>query len=208
MGGASGAVTGALASLFVLLGLGACGVTNDDDDTAGNCSSGDLFDATACDEEFCGPATARLGSGIGGYEPLEDGDEVDIFEGSQGGYHINITVEMDNFCQIVFLRPQMLVDPGDGGDLIPVFAQNRHVQAVRVEPNESPLQQFWGVRAFVPCEYWPFAPDEPNIGPGCGPDQSSAGMLQNFDIEIRLEVEDHNGRMASDSKQLQPVCCN
>ena len=203
----SAGTAGMIASLIVMLGLGACGVS-DDDDTGGNCPSGELFDATACDEEYCGPAIARLGTGIGGYEPLSDGDEVDIRYGAQGGYHIDVTVEMDNFCPIVFLRPQMLVDPGDGGELIPIFDQNRHVQAVRVEPNDSALQQFWGIRAFVPCEYWPFGPEEPVIGPGCGPDQSTAGMLQNFEIVIRLEVEDHNGRIASDSKQLQPVCCN
>jgi len=208
MGRASATFTRTIASLVVLLGLSGCGEPQDDDDTTGNCSSGDPFDATACDEQYCGPAVARIGTGIGGYEPLSDGDEVDIRYGAQGGYHIDVTVEMDNFCPIVFLRPQMLVDPGDGGDLIPVFDQNRHVQAVRVEPNESPLQQFWGIRAFVPCEYWPFTPDEPMTGPGCGPDQSSAGMLQDFAIEIRLEVEDHNGRLASDSKLVQPVCCN
>jgi hypothetical protein len=208
MAKASATAARVITSLALLLVLAGCGVSDDDDTTAGNCSSGEFFDATACDEEYCGPAIARLGTGIGGYDLLQDGDEVDIRYGAQGGYHIDITVEMDNLCPIVFLRPQMLVDPGDGGDLIPVFDQNRHVQAVRVEPNESSLQQFWGIRGFVPCEYWPFAPDEPKGGPGCGPDQSSAGLLQNFEIEIRLEVEDHNGRMASDSKQLQPVCCN
>jgi hypothetical protein len=200
--------------LSVLLGLLGCVVSlpacdsSDDDDVAGSCPDDELFNATACDEEYCGPPIARLGTGLGGYESLEDGDEVDIRYGSQGGFHIDITVEMDNLCQIVFIRPSMLVDPGDGGALIPVFDQNRHVQAVRVEPTESTLQQFWGIRGFVPCEYWPIDLSQPQSGPGCGPEQGSAGMFQDFELEIRLEVEDHNGRIASDSKRVQPVCCN
>jgi hypothetical protein len=190
------------------LGLIACGGPggDDDDSVIANCATDDLFTATACDETYCGPASTRLGTGQGGYHILQDDDGVPIVQGSQGGYHIDITVEMDNFCPIVFIRPSMWLDPGDGGELISIFDQNRHVQAVRVEPEDSPLQHFWGIRGFVPCEYWPWTmdPKEPQTGPVCGVDQAIAGNLQDFALEIRIEVEDHNGRMASDSKRVQP----
>lgn len=190
----------------LLLGVAACGPPGDDDDlTPPDCTSGELFEATACDEIYCGPATAKLGTGASGYEVLDDGDEVPIVFGVQGGYHLDITVEMDNFCPIVFLRPSIWRDPGDGGELEQIFDQNRHVQAVRVEPFDSPLQQFWGIRGFVPCEHWP---DDPNNELECGNGAGSEGHLEDFEVEIRLEVEDHNGRIASDTKRVQPVCCS
>jgi len=192
--------------LTSLLVLGACGGLSDD--IIDNCPREDLFTAAACNEQYCGAPSARLGTGQGGYEPLEDGNNVAVRYGAQGGFHIDITVEMDNFCPIVFVRPSILLDPGDGGEPIIIFDQNRHVQAVRVEPEDSSLQQFWGIRGFVPCEYWPIDPDDPMTPSSCGPDQAISGKIQDFELELRLEVEDHNGRLASDSKQVQPTCCD
>lgn len=186
--------------------LAGCPGGDDDDLTPPtDCSPEELFDATACDEKYCGLPTVEIGGGANGYEALDDGDDVPIWYGAQGGYHIDISVEMDNFCPIVFLRPSMWIDPGDGGDMVQIFDQNRHVQAVRVEPYVSPLQQFWGIRAFVPCEHWP---DDPDRELECSNGAGSEGHLEEFEIELRIEVEDHNGRVASDTKRVQPTCCN
>ena len=193
----------AASSLVVL--LLSCSSGDDDDLTPPDCSNGELFDAIACDEVYCGGPVARIGTGPNAYEPLSDEQEVPIWFGAQGGYHIDITVEMDNLCPIVFLRPSMWLDPGDGSPLVQIFDQNRHVQAVRVEPTVSPLQQFWGIRGFVPCEHWP---DDPERELTCGKGAGIAGHLEDFEVEIRMEVEDHNGRLASDTKRVQPVCCN
>lgn len=191
--------------MFVVWALPACSGPRDDDDFSGDCDKADVFSATSCDEQYCGPAVARLGGGVGDYVPMEDGDTVMVVYGSQGGYHIDVTVEMDNFCPIVFIRPSMWLDRGDGSDLISIFDQSRHVQAVRVEPFDSPLQQFWGLRAVVPCENWPDDPEHPIE---CGGGRGTDGFIEDFEVELRLEVEDHNGRIANDSKRVQPSCCD
>jgi len=185
--------------------LSGCSGPANDDDFSGGCAPEDVFAATACDEQYCGAPVARLGGGASGYLPLADGDTVPVIYGAQGGYHIDLAVEMDNFCPIVFIRPSMWLDRGDGSDLISIFDQNRHVQAVRVEPFDSPLQQFWGLRGFVPCEHWPDDPDHPVE---CGDGRGSDGYIEDFEVEIRVEVEDHNGRIATDSKRVQPYCCD
>ena len=191
--------------LALLLLAAGCGGEGDDDDSISNCSTDELFSATACDEEYCGSAVVRLGQGVNGYLSLDEGESVPIVYGAQGGYHIDLAVEMDNFCPIVFIRPSLWLDPGDGGELVSIFEQNRHVQAVRVEPFESPLQQFWGLRAFIPCEHWPNDPDHPVE---CGDGRGSAGFIEDYELEVRVEVEDHNGRTASASKRIQSYCCD
>ena len=170
-----------------------------------DCSDELLFEATACDEVYCGEATVEVGSGSGGFQAIAEGGELIIWYGPQGGYHVDITAEMQNFCPIVFLRPSLWLDRGDGTKLEMIFEQTRHVQAVRVEPTVSPRQQFWGIRGFVPCEHWP---EDPEHEVECGAGAGSEGHLEQFEIELRIEAEDHNGRIATDSRRVQPTCCN
>ncbi|MCP4871197.1 MAG: hypothetical protein GY898_21010 [Proteobacteria bacterium] len=193
---------------------------DDDDDMTSpppeGCSEVDLYEPDACeDPAYCGAASVEVGTGSDGWEPLTDGQEVPIWYGSQGGYHIDITARMDNLCPIVFLVPSMYLDPGDGGELVEIFTQTRHVQAVRQEPQVSPLQDFWGIRGFVPCEYWPVDEQNPDIT--CGEDeQGSAGRIDQFEVVIKMEAWDHNlspagedrFRFDDDEQRVQPVCCN
>ena len=165
-----------------------------------------------CGETYCGEPVVKVGGGISGHEGLEEGQEVPIWYGTQGGYHLDISVEMDNLCPVVFLRPYFEVVPHDGGEPYEVFSQNRHVQAVRVEPDVSPRQQFWGIRAFVPCEHWP---DDPDHDLECAEGRGSAGFLEDFDVIIGVEAWDHHTeadgetptRYGHDSRQVDPSCC-
>lgn len=193
--------------------LTGCGGSSNGPPVPDDCPNGELFEATVCEEVYCGAATVDLGTGAGGYEPLADGDEVPIWYGAQGGYHLDFSAQMNNLCPIVFLRPSIQIirsqwpDQIGGEDREPmalVFEQSRHVQAVRVEPDVSPKQQFWGIRGFVPCAHWP---DDPNHSPQCNDGAGSAGHLEDFEVLLTLEAEDHNGRIATDSKLVQPVCC-
>lgn len=189
-----------LASLFV--SLSAC--EGDDDDSDG-CSDEDLYVAEACgDEEYCGAPVAQVGTGGASFEPVDEGQDIPIWYGSQGGYHLFYSVEMENLCPVVFLRISMLIDPGDG-ELVQVHHQERHVQAVRLQPQSSSLQSYWGVNGFLPCEYWPLDPDN---SPSCSAGAGSAGHLEDYEVVMRVEVEDHNGRIATDEKRVQPVCCS
>ncbi len=208
--------------LCVLLLMGSCGPETDDDDTTGpppgDCAEADLFEAEACAQTYCGAAEVAVGTGSSEFAPLSDGEEVVIRYGAQGGYHIDITAQMYNLCPIVYLVPSMHVDMGDG-ELVEIFTQNRHVQALRTEPDVSSEQQFWGIRGFVPCEYWPDDPDhdiECNDG-----GQGSEGHLEDFEVVIRMEAWDHNVgedgespqtceesiRCAVDEVRVQPTCC-
>lgn len=189
---------------WALIAFSACSQANDDDSAESNdCSEEDVFNAVACDEEYCGPPVVRLGTGANSYEPISDGEPLPIVFGAQGGYHIDVAVEMDRLCPIVFLRPSAWII-GEDGEATSFFDQNRHVQAVRIEPFESPLQQFWGIRAFVPCEHWP---NDPDRDLECAAGAGSLGPLEQFEVELRIEVEDHNGRIGSDIKRIQPTCC-
>jgi len=195
----------------------------DDDDstqppapTPEDCPEEQLYEPEACgDPAYCGAAVIEVGTGSDGFEPLTAGQEVPIWYGSQGGYHIDITARMNNLCPIVFLEPSMLLDLGKGEEPIEIFTQTRHVQAVRVEPDESPMQDFWGIRGFVPCEYWPTDPQNPDINCGDG-QQGSAGHIDDFSVIFRMKVWDHNVgpngeeryRSATDEQRVQPVCCN
>lgn len=195
--------------------------SNDDDDDATSppptdCPDGDLYEPEACaDPAYCGPASVEVGTGSDGFDTLVDGQEVPIWYGSQGGYHIDITARMDNLCPIVFLVPSMFLDPGDGSEPVEIFTQTRHVQAVRIEPEVSAVQDFWGIRGFVPCEYWPEDPENPDITCGDG-NQGSAGRIDQFEVIIKMEGWDHNlspsgedrYRFDSDERRVQPVCCN
>jgi hypothetical protein len=184
--------------------LSSCAGAGDDDDS-GDCSDEDVYVAEACgDEEYCGAATVQVGTGGASFESIEEGQDVPIWYGSQGGYHVFYSVEMENLCPVVFVRISMLLDPGDG-NLIEVHTQERHVQAVRLQPQSSSVQSYWGVNGFLPCEYWPLDPDN---APACTGGAGSSGHLEDYEIVMRAEVEDHNGRIALDEKRVQPVCCS
>ncbi len=189
-----------LVCLFV--SLAACA---GDDDDSNSCSDEELYVAEACEsEEYCGAPIARVGTGGTSFEAVDEGQDVPIWYGSQGGYHVFYSVEMENLCPVVFLRISMLVDLGDG-DLLEVHEQERHVQAVRLQPQSSSLQSYWGVNGFLPCEYWPLDPDN---SPTCSGGAGSAGHLEDYEVVMRVEAEDHNGRIATDEKRVQPVCCS
>ena len=191
-----------------------CEPVPDDDDVTSieDCPEDQLYYAEACDQTYCGEPKVHVGTGVTAFEAVEENEQVPIWYGSQGGYHLDITVEMLNLCPIVFLRPYFEVVPNDGSEPYEVFSQNRHVQAVRVEPDVSPRQHFWGIRAFIPCEHWP---DDPNHDLDCPEGRGSAGHLETFDAIIGVEAWDHNmldddvtpARYGSDRRTVDPYCC-
>ncbi len=210
-------MTRTLGLAFVLL-IG-CPPADDDDDVTApppeNCPDEDLYEPEACpDPAYCGAPEVSVGTGTDGWEELTEGQEVPIWYGSQGGYHIDITARMNRLCPIVFLVPSMHVVT-DTGEEIEIFSQTRHVQAVRIEPTISPRQDFWGIRGFVPCEYWPNDPENPGATCGDGA-QGSAGRIDEFQVILRMEAWDHNlgpneeeqWRYATDEQIVSPVCCN
>jgi len=157
--------------------------------------------AEHCDDTHCGAPEVEVGTGADRFVDVEEGDPIDIVRGVQGGYHLDVAARMSELCPVVYLRASVWLDPGDGGDLEPVFDGERHLQAVRPEPEGSTLQEAWGVRAFVPCEHWP------DTGLQCSGGAGSEGHLEDYEVVLRVEVEDHDGRMGTSEQRLQPVCC-
>ena len=187
----------------------------DDDDSAADDDDDDCpepYEAEACAELFCGPPTVEVGTGTDGFEPLKEGTLVPVVYGPQGGYHIDMTAEMTNLCPIVYLEPSVYLDPGDGGELVQLFTQLRHIQALRAEPDKSSLQHFWGIRGFVPCAYWP---DDPNHDLECGGGAGSAGRIEDFEVVLKMEAWDHSVgpageeqyRYGAGERRVQPYCC-
>ncbi len=191
-------------ALLVLL-LAACGPVGPgggpgDPPIPEDCADEDLVQAESCDDIHCGDPVVRFGSGGSQFEPIEDGSAVDLWFGQQGGYHIFVSTEMEQLCDIVFLDTTMQIDYE--GELREIFSQTRHVQAVRSE--ESTVQQYWGIQAFVPCNFWP---NDDQNDPSCGAFTSRSGFIDEHEIVITVTAEDHDGRIAEDSKRLQPDCC-
>lgn len=171
----------------------------------GDCADRVEAMAENCDDVFCGDPVVDIGVGGSSHEPVEDGQTVQITEGPQGGYHVFVSLQSEQLCPVVFVRPTvtMLADPE-----VVLFETQRHVQAVRSEPDEPTRQSFWGITAFVPCEYWPrpWRKGAPDI---CSDAQPGGWMahVEDFGLRIELEVEDHGGRVAHDMVEVQPVCC-
>jgi len=193
---------------LLLLGCEDCPLPGDNDGgppVPEECPEEDLFVAEACnDQVFCGEPIVRVGTGGSEFQAVLDEEDVPIWYGTQGGYHVFFSAEMENLCPVVFLRVKMYLDPGDGS-LELLHEQERHVQAVRVEPDVSSKQWYWGINGFLPCEYWP---DDPDNSPNCPEGPGSVGHLDDFEIVMEIEAEDHNERVAVDQKRVQPTCCN
>ena len=172
-----------LATASLALGCGEDGGTPIDGEVC------ETFVAEHCGETYCGLPEVSVGTGADEFIPLDDGDEIDIVFGSQGGYHIDVGAQMERLCPIVYVRASIWFD-----------AVERHMEAVRTEV-EGSSQNVWGVRAFIPCEHWP---DTQLTCPGGA---GSEGHLEDYEIVVKVEAEDHNGRIASDEQRVQPVCC-
>jgi hypothetical protein len=201
---AGSALSVLLAGALLSLSLGLLGCASDDDDDTGECSGDDLYLAEHCDEEYCGDPVVRMGTGGTGFEAVVEGQDMPIWYGSQGGYHIYFSVEMESLCPVVFVRISMQLE-GEDGSLVSVHDQQRHVMAYRSPQETSSLQSYWGITGFVPCEYWPDDPDHPV---SCPAGAGSLGHLEEAEIVMRVEVEDHNGRIGVDEKRVQPICCS
>ncbi len=165
------------------------------------CATDDLFVAEQCGETYCGPPEVQVGTGADGFLRLDEGDDVDIVFGSQGGYHLDVSASMTRLCPIVYVRASIWLDRGDGSALERASSDERHMEAIRTESEEPSEQQVWGVQARIDCEYWP------DTQLTCPEGAGSAAHLEDFEVVLRVEAEDHNGRIATDERHVQPVCC-
>lgn len=194
--------------LLALLLVGCDPALGDDDDGTGppvptDCPDEDLHVAEACDDTYCGDPIVRLGTGGATFEPLSEGGDLDVYFGPQGGYHLFLSAEMERLCPIVFLDTTMEIQLD--GERHTIFDQRRHVQAVRPTPDESSVQQYWGIQGIVPCNLYP---DDLDHDQPCGTFRSRLGHIEDFEVTVTLRAEDHDGRVSSDIKTLQPVCCS
>lgn len=165
------------------------------------CRADETFFAEHCGETYCGAPELEVGTGFDQFVELDEGDDIAVVRGSQGGFHLDVSARMTRLCPIVYLDASVWLDPGDGGDLEEIIVVDRHVEAVRMESQTSSLQEFWGVRAFVPCEHWP------DTSLDCGGGAGRDGHIEDFEVVLKLEARDHNDRLATHERRVQPVCC-
>jgi len=197
--------------VFAALGLVAC-APELPPPVVEDCPEEDRVVAEACDDEYCGAPTLAVGVGISEHQPLPPGAPIPVARGNQppeGGFHFNVSVEMERLCPVVFLRTSMQVSARGEGAWESVFDQERHVQSVRPEPEASSRQQYWGIQAFVPCEHWPefLVEEDPPTFASCGDETSRAGPIDEFDVRIVVEAEDHDGRVGVGELVGMPTCC-
>ncbi len=190
-----------LGSLLLVVACVGEGGDGEPVDEAEGCPVDSMYYAEHCGETYCGGPDVEVGTGFDRFIELDEGDEIDVMFGSQGGYHLDVSARMTRLCPIVYLRASVWLDRGDGGDLEEIFGGDRHVEALRTEPDGSSLQEFWGVRAFVPCRHWP------STTLSCSGGAGSDGRIDDYEVVIRLEAEDHNGRVGTDERRVQPACC-
>jgi hypothetical protein len=176
----------------------------------GNCPAGqDEFvstDPPACAETFCGEPLVDVGTGASGWEAVTAGAALPVNQGPQGGYHVDVAVRTENLCAVVYVDYGIDAVLGDGSRTPVYVAENpRHVQAVRQGGEDGSLQVYWGLRAFIPCEWWP---DQDEGGWDCE-GEGSAGRIEGQPAVIWAEVWDHNeGRIGEAELEIQPECCN
>jgi len=158
-------------------------------------------ESEACDDTFCGPATARVGDGWPEYRAVQEGETVQITFGSQAGgcgYHIDVGLETEGLCPVVFQRFELL----SAGEVV-LEGPTEHVQMVR-EGDDS-QQSIWLRRLFIPTERYP---NDPEHGDSCPED---AGSLQPLDEleqpSLAVSVEDHGGRSAYSEVPIELACC-
>lgn len=171
---------------------------------AGCCSDAETFvsDAPGCDDTFCGDPSLEVGRSPTGYEPLADGAPVELVFGPQGGYHIDVSAQMDGLCPVVSIDVELLDGDGDR-----VSFEEHRVQAVRDE--RGTVQQYWGLTALLPCGYWPT--DGPYDGPNppdCPDGYGLEGQITGTEVTLIVSAEDDNGRVARGERTVVPSCCS
>ncbi len=163
--------------------------------------------AEACDDVHCGEPVVQVGTGGSQFVSFDEGTvdvEFGISQGGGGGYHMWFSALMEGLCPIVFL--DLTLETEIHGQPVEIATLTRHVQGLRTEPEASSEQVYWGLQVFPPCELWPDDPD-PEHEPDCGTFQSRVGHIEDLEITVTLNAEDHDGRIATDVQVLQPVCC-
>ena len=139
-----------LAVAWVMLAVGCAGSTPD---SAGDT---DTQDGTDSDTEepggcFADPISLIPGTGADSFIPLAGGEEVTIWHGPQGGWHIETAGEAAHTPQNVSIlsvvtaidQPQQIVIAGAGG------ATDAELKGLVAYDDELCSGTFWGVRAFV-----------------------------------------------------------
>jgi hypothetical protein len=179
-----------------------------------DCPDEELYasEIDSCDETFCGEPDvwAATGSTIDSFRRLAVDDPLPIYWGTQGGYHFDAAVEMNNLCPIVFARFE-LYDESSGSPVL-IHEQQNHVQACRTsepcsqtrqeESADPPShQRWWGVQFRFPCAYFP-DPPIPNQAPFCADEH--VADLETLDLLFRVEAEDHNGRIGWHELPIAP----
>jgi len=199
------------AGLLALLTLAGC-PPGDDDDAVSDCPVEDRYTSDpeeACTENFCGLPEVQAATGTSGddFTLLSNGDEIPIFWGPQGGYHMDFAVRMQNLCPVVFVDFE-LYDVTDGDDVL-VHSVRRHVQAVREDsdPAIPSIQRWWQAAVFrIPCQWWPDDQNPDHNVPECN--ETPLGYLEQRDLKLRVGAEDHNeDRSASTEVLIDAVCC-
>lgn len=139
-----------VAVAWIVLGAGCGGSTPDsanDTDATGSTDS-DTEDPGGC---FADPMALTPGTGADGFIPLAGGEEVTIWHGPQGGWHIDTAGEALHSPQNVSIlsvvtaidQPQQIVIAGAGG------TADAELKGLVAYDDALCSGTFWGVRAFV-----------------------------------------------------------
>lgn len=167
------------------------------------CSDDDLHIAESCEDEYCGPPIATIGTGGSEFLPIEDDDALTLYFGSNGGsggYHLFLSAKTERLCDIVWLEPRVQVYVDGAWETI--YEEQLHVLAVRPEEGSSE-QLYWGIRATIPCAFWPHS-EERN---SCGPFQSRRGFIDDMRVRVSVTATDHDGRTDTDRREVTAACC-
>lgn len=199
----------ASAALVALL-LAGC-PPGDDDDVSSDCPVEDRFSSDpeeACTENFCGlpEVEAATGASEAEFRVLQNGDQLPIWWGPQGGYHLELATRTRNLCPVIFVDFE-LYDVTGGGETL-IHSVRRHVQAIREnsDPEVPSIQRWWVEQFRFPCAWWPNDDDPDHNVPECADEQ--IGFLEDLDLKLVVAAEDHNeNRSAVTEVLVDGVCC-
>ncbi len=172
------------------------------------CPTGDRFESElpGCEESQCAEPTVEVGTSSTGFEILGEDQEVPVVFGPQGGYHVDASVRMQHLCPIVRIKVILEVED-ESGDRVELSSEEHRVQAVR-ETSFGTEQDYWGLTAVVPCNWWPEGPHLALAGSfECEVESEESGHIDDAVTWLRIEAEDDNGRRGDDERRIRPQCC-
>lgn len=99
---------------------------------------------TGPDEVVCPPLAVEVGTGERGWEPLAEGDGLELFHGPQGGWHLLSSVRVTGDADVVHLRLLVTLTDDEA-----VVSEGWYTVALAPDEGDACIGTYWGMYALL-----------------------------------------------------------